>query len=71
MIYEGLFVSLQRPTKNNDPMKELYFADHGRNVAGLVLHQKGVTSVLVGASSTSQLEKNLKCVKAVPFDEAL
>jgi len=36
-----------------------------------ILHQKGVTSVLVGASSTSQLEKNLKCVKAVPFDEAL
>ena len=36
-----------------------------------ILHQKAVTSVLVGASSTSQLEKNLKCVKAVPFDEAL
>ena len=27
-----------------------------------VLDQKGVTSVLVGASSTSQLEKNLRCV---------
>ena len=36
-----------------------------------ILHQKAVTSVLVGASSTSQLEKNLKCVKAAPFDEAL
>ncbi len=41
MIYEGLFVSLQRPTKNNDPMKELYFADHGRNVAGLDFASKG------------------------------
>ena len=27
-----------------------------------ILNQKGVTSVLVGASSTSQLEKNLRCV---------
>ena len=27
-----------------------------------ILEQRGVTSVLVGASSTSQLEKNLKCV---------
>ena len=27
-----------------------------------ILHQKGVTSVLVGASSTAQLEKNLRCV---------
>jgi len=27
-----------------------------------ILEQKGVTSVLVGASSTAQLEKNLKCV---------
>ena len=32
-----------------------------------ILHQKGVTSVLVGASSTEQLEKNLKCVNAKPF----
>jgi L-glyceraldehyde 3-phosphate reductase len=36
-----------------------------------VLHQKGVTSVLVGASSTAQLEKNLKCVSAAPFDDVL
>ena len=36
-----------------------------------ILNQKAVTSVLVGASSTAQLEKNLKCVKATPFDEAL
>ena len=27
-----------------------------------ILDQKGVTSVLVGASSVAQLEKNLKCV---------
>ena len=33
-----------------------------------ILHQKGVTSVLVGASSTTQLEKNLRCVNAAPFD---
>jgi L-glyceraldehyde 3-phosphate reductase len=36
-----------------------------------ILHQKGVTSVLVGASSTAQLEKNLKSVGAAPFDEDL
>lgn len=36
-----------------------------------ILHQKGVTSVLVGASSTAQLEKNLRCVSATPFDENL
>ena len=28
-----------------------------------ILEQRGVTSVLVGASSTQQLEKNLRCVK--------
>ena len=36
-----------------------------------ILHQKGVTSVLVGASSTEQLQKNLKCVSAQPFDKEL
>ncbi len=37
-----------------------------------ILNQKGVTSVLVGASSTERLQKNLKCVNAQPFgDEAL
>ena len=34
-----------------------------------ILAQKGVTSVLVGASSTAQLEKNLKCINAHPFTE--
>ena len=33
-----------------------------------ILHQQGVTSVLVGASSTAQLEKNLRCVSAAPFE---
>ena len=32
-----------------------------------ILQQKGVTSVLVGASSTAQLEKNIKCVHAKAF----
>jgi L-glyceraldehyde 3-phosphate reductase len=27
-----------------------------------ILQQQGVTSVLVGASSTEQLERNLKCI---------
>ena len=36
-----------------------------------ILHQKAVTSVLVGASSTTQLEKNLRCVNAAPFEEEL
>ena len=34
-----------------------------------ILHQKGVTSVLVGASSTVQLEKNLRCLKALSFQQ--
>lgn len=33
-----------------------------------ILAQRGITSVLVGASSTKQLEKNLKCVHAPSFD---
>ena len=50
-------------------------ADRGETLAEMslawILHQKSVTSVLVGASSIAQLEKNLKCVKAAPFDDAL
>lgn len=34
-----------------------------------ILQQRGVTSVLVGASSTAQLEKNIKCIHAQPFCE--
>ena len=33
-----------------------------------ILHQRGVTSVLVGASSTGQLEKNLRSVGAAAFE---
>ncbi len=33
-----------------------------------ILAQRGVTSVLVGASSAAQLQQNLKCVGADPFD---
>jgi len=33
-----------------------------------ILHQRGITSVLVGASSTAQLEKNLRCVSAADFE---
>ena len=33
-----------------------------------ILAQRGITSVLVGASSTQQLAKNLKCISAQPFD---
>lgn len=36
-----------------------------------VLHQKAVTSVLVGASSTEQLKKNLMCMNAETFDTEL
>ena len=35
-----------------------------------ILHLKGVTSVLVGASSPEQLAKNLKSVRSEPFDDA-
>ena len=36
-----------------------------------ILQQQGVTSVLVGASSVSQLEKNLRCISAAPLEENL
>ena len=49
--------------------------NRGETLAGMalawVLHQKAVTSVLVGASSVAQLEKNLKCISAAPFEEIL
>lgn len=34
-----------------------------------ILQHRAVTSVLIGASSTAQLEKNLKCMNALAFDE--
>ena len=36
-----------------------------------VLAQKGVTSVIIGASSVEQLAQNIKCVSAAPFVEEL
>lgn len=46
-------------------------ADRGETLVEMalawILHQAGVTSVLVGASSVGQLEKNMKCVSAKPF----
>ncbi len=43
-------------------------AERGETLAEMalawILSQRGVTSVLVGASSTSQLEKNMRCVHA-------
>lgn len=38
-------------------------------VLSWVLHQQGITSVLVGASNPEQLQKNLRSVHAQPFDE--
>lgn len=50
-------------------------AERGETLAEMalawILEQRGVTSVLVGASSTAQLQKNLKCVSAPPFEGAL
>lgn len=46
--------------------------DRGETLAEMalawILQQQGVTSVLVGASSTSQLEKNLRCISAAPLE---
>ena len=43
----------------------------GETLAGMalawILQQRGVTSVLVGASSTAQLQKNLQCIGASPI----
>ena len=47
-------------------------AERGETLAEMalawILHQNGVTSVLVGASSVEQLQKNLKCITAEPFE---
>lgn len=46
-------------------------AERGESLAQMslawVLAQKGVTSVLVGASSVAQLERNMKCVDSKPL----
>ncbi|MBR1682147.1 MAG: aldo/keto reductase [Bacteroidaceae bacterium] len=50
-------------------------AERGETLAEMalswILHQRGVTSVLVGASSTAQLEKNLRSVGAPAFDQEI
>lgn len=52
-------------------LKGIYTADANRysdaEALAWILQQKGVTSVLVGASSTAQLEKNMKCIHAKGF----
>lgn len=54
-------------------LQELNAQAHERNetlaemALAWILHQQGVTSVLVGASSVAQLEQNTKCVHAQPF----
>ena len=46
--------------------------EHGETLAEMalawILHQKAVTSVLIGASSTAQLANNLRCLNATSFD---
>ncbi len=48
-------------------------AERGQTLARMalewILQQPGVTSVLVGASSIAQLDKNLLCVAPTPFSE--
>lgn len=50
-----------------------YAEDRGETLAEMalawVLQQKGITSVLVGASSVAQLEQNMKCIHADAFDD--
>lgn len=45
--------------------------DRGENMAqtalAWILAQEGVTSTLIGASSTEQLMRNLNCIQSVPF----
>lgn len=52
-----------------------YAVGRGESLAEMalawILNHRGVTSVLVGASSTEQLQKNLKCINAEPLGEAL
>lgn len=58
-----------------DKLKKLNTTAQGRNetlaemALAWILQQKGVTSVLVGASSTEQLQKNLKCINADTFTD--
>lgn len=50
-------------------------AERGESLAEMslawVLAQKGITSVLVGASSVAQLERNMKCLDSKPFESEI
>ncbi len=50
-------------------------ASRGETLAEMALswklHQQGVTSVIVGASSVGQLEKNLKSIHSQPFEDLI
>ena len=50
-------------------------AERGESLAQMslawVLAQKGITPVLVGASSVAQLERNIKCVDSKPFESEI
>ena len=60
MLTDELLANLQQ--WNAEALsKEMTLAEHALR---WILEQRGVTSVLVGASSTSQLEKNLRCVRS-------
>ena len=68
---------LKQDMLTDDLLKQLHrwndiAKSHGETLAGMalawILQQKAVTSVLVGASSVAQLEKNLKSVHIAPFN---
>ena len=64
MLTDDLLLQLNR--WNNQAM------ERGETLAEMalawILQQPGVTSVLVGASSTAQLAKNLRCISAAPLE---
>lgn len=59
---------LQRLSRYND-MAEKRGELLAEMALAWVLNQRAVTSVLIGASSTAQLEKNIRCIHAKPFNE--
>jgi L-glyceraldehyde 3-phosphate reductase len=71
---KGKFLKKEKLTPELlDYLKSLNSIAEGRNetlaemALAWILHQKGITSVLVGASNVEQLDKNMKCVHAEPF----
>ena len=59
---------LQRLSRYND-MAEKRGELLAEMALAWVLNQRAVTSVLIGASSTAQLEKNIRCIHAKPINE--